>query len=635
MPDILFVNMPWSGVNIPSLGLALLTSILREQGLEAETYYGNLHFSELLHRHFDDIDDLQPFDCDDGVDRLARFIKQEYYSRDLVDEYIFSSHKLTPGGEQDAAYWRVFTEHEENRYAVDLWQEARKVVAPFLDEALAEVQRHDCKIIGFTSMFGQNVASLLLAERIKQAMPDSTIVFGGANCEGDMGGAILRNFTQVDYVVCGEAEITAPMLLRRIIDGETAQDIPGVIWRDDASDYQHNGFGLPFDDLDTLPFPDYQCYYDAVARTSYRDSVKPTVFLEQSRGCWWGQKHHCTFCGLNSHGMGYRKKSDDRCFDELDRFARTYPSKLIHFADNILDMKKFGGFMQRVAEADLGLSLFFEIKSNISKERLKSLSEADVYSVQPGIENFSDRVLTEMRKGVSGLQNVQCLKWGKQYGMEVIWNLLYGFPGEVPEDFQKNLDVMKSITHLDRHQCVEKIIMQRFSPNYDDAAALGFRNVRPWKTYPYVYDLPGDELMQISYSFDYDYAREPHIADALAELKAFSDEWGACRDPGDITYMPLQDGGAIIVDTRFNMPRNVLRLDAHENQILIYLDRIRTSKNIVSYAESCDWDAGRDVMDFVKSLQAQRFAISEGERFLGVISLPDSVGRAGAAQQAA
>ena len=174
MPDILFVNMPWSGVNIPSLGLALLTSILKEQEeLEAETYYGNLHFSELLQKHFDSLDDPGRFDCSDGIDRLTRFRRQEYYSRDLVDEYIFSSHTKTPGSEEDEAYWKVFAEHDENRHTMAMWKEARKVVAPFLDEALEEIQRRNCKVIGFTSMFGQNVASLMLAERVKQVMPDA------------------------------------------------------------------------------------------------------------------------------------------------------------------------------------------------------------------------------------------------------------------------------------------------------------------------------------------------------------------------------------------------------------------------------------------------------------------------------
>ena len=34
-------------------------------------------------------------------------------------------------------------------------------------------------------------------------------------------------------------------------------------------------------------------------------SWQPSVFVETSRGCWWGERMHCTFCGLNGATMAY------------------------------------------------------------------------------------------------------------------------------------------------------------------------------------------------------------------------------------------------------------------------------------------------------------------------------------------
>ena len=555
--------------------------------------------------------------------RLMQFLTQEHYSRDLVDEYIFSSSANDENIARDQAFWGLFSECDESRESVPLWQEARKLVPAFLDRCMEEIRRRDCRIVGFTSMFGQNAASLALAKRIKHELPENVVVFGGANCQGNMGKAILRNFTQVDFVVTGEAENALPTLVGCIEQGLSPSHIRGVLWRDRDGSDQYGGDAVPFADLDSLPLPNYQSYFAALEQIAYRKDVHPTVFLEQSRGCWWGQKHHCTFCGLNSFGMAYRNKSDDRCVDELSQFCATYPTRTVHYADNILDMKKFDGFLRQVRDSDLDVSLFFEIKSNVSKDKLKALSDAGTYSVQPGIENFSDSVLKEMRKGVTGLQNVQCLKWCKQFGIDALWNVLYGFPGETKADFVTNLEVMKSITHLDRPQCVDKIIMQRFSPNYDRAADLGFTKVRPQWAYEYVYDLPETELELICYAFDFDYAAPPDIAAELEDLKAFEREWSQCDDAGTITCMSLKDGGAMIVDTRFNIGQNIVRLNAVEVEILRFLDRIRPLKAIVALAnESGVSEPG--VRSLIQSLEQQRFVISEQERFLSVIPFPEN-----------
>ena len=65
------------------------------------------------------------------------------------------------------------------------------------------------------------------------------------------------------------------------------------------------------------------------------------------------------------------------------------------------------------------------------------LARAGVRSIQPGIESFSDSVLRLMRKGVTGLQNVQLLKWCRELGLRPYWNLLWGFPGEDPQEYAR------------------------------------------------------------------------------------------------------------------------------------------------------------------------------------------------------
>ena len=73
-------------------------------------------------------------------------------------------------------------------------------------------------MVGFTSTFEQNIASLALAQRLAAAHPSVLIVFGGANWEGEMGVALHRRFGFVDVVVSGEADLSFPALVRELAD---------------------------------------------------------------------------------------------------------------------------------------------------------------------------------------------------------------------------------------------------------------------------------------------------------------------------------------------------------------------------------------------------------------------------------
>ena len=55
-----------------------------------------------------------------------------------------------------------------------------------------------------------------------------------------------------------------------------------------------------------------------------------------------------------------------------------------------------------------------------------------------------------MRKGVSGLQNIQTLKWCVEIGLRPSWNYLWGFAGESRDDFERLAAMVPLLTHLMR-----------------------------------------------------------------------------------------------------------------------------------------------------------------------------------------
>ena len=114
--------------------------------------------------------------------------------------------------------------------------------------------------------------------------------------------------------------------------------------------------------------------------------------------------------------------------------ATAPPCGDIQVVDNLLDLKYFKTLLPELAARKLNVSLFYETKSNLKKDQVRLLRDAGVMTIQPGIESFSDRVLKQMKKGVTGLQNVQLLKWCKEIGDEPIWYQVMGFPGRRQAD---------------------------------------------------------------------------------------------------------------------------------------------------------------------------------------------------------
>jgi 2-iminoacetate synthase ThiH len=55
----------------------------------------------------------------------------------------------------------------------------------------------------------------------------------------------------------------------------------------------------------------------------------------------------------------------------------------------IIDMRYFRELLPLLAVADVDLSLFHEVKANLTRDQIRMLSEAGVNSIQPGIEEYS------------------------------------------------------------------------------------------------------------------------------------------------------------------------------------------------------------------------------------------------------
>jgi hypothetical protein len=74
-----------------------------------------------------------------------------------------------------------------------------------------------------------------------------------------------------------------------------------------------------------------------------------------------------------------------------------------------------------------------------------------------------------MRKGCTGLQNIQLLRWCEELGITVFWNLLCSFPGESPVEYARMAELIPLLAHLQKPSYCGRIHVDRFSPLFTNA----------------------------------------------------------------------------------------------------------------------------------------------------------------------
>jgi hypothetical protein len=212
------------------------------------------------------------------------------------------------------------------------------------------------------------------------------------------------------------------------------------------------------------------------------------------------------------------------------------------------------------------------------------MKDAGIEAIQPGIESLSNEVLRLMRKGTTALQNIQLLKWCKEIGIVPHWNLLYGFPGERPADYPAMAQIMDTLHHLEPPHCIDRIRLDRFSPNFFDATKLGIINVRPDRSYTHIYDLPERDIAEMAYFFDYEYAdgRDPDgYVDCARDAVI---RWRANHANRGLVYVDHGENLAIW-DFRPNRTRMVTILDGFERALYLYCDQHRSLQQILALTE--------------------------------------------------
>ena len=549
MYKIALINMPYAGRNMPSFALTQLKSIIDsryKERVSVEIYYINQDFAVQQGTDFYEYmtDSMEAYNAGLGewLFRQAAFPESEENSQEYLQRYF-------PYQDEKSQTLK--------RTILDKWHHIDSLLDSLIDKY--ELDRAD--LVGFTTMFSQSVASFAMARKLKDRNSEIITVIGGANCETPMGEEIAVNADAIDFVFSGPGLKSFPEFVGYCMNKETekCQKIKGVFSKDNLLRDGNDIRGKIGEELliDVHVEIKYGKFLDTYEQNFPDTKLTPSLFFETSRGCWWGEKAHCTFCGLNGVTMTYRAMNPENAIELFKSLFKYHPRSSYFFCvDNILPTTYIKDVLPHLNSPE-NSTIFYEVKADLSEEDLKVLSQAKANCIQPGIESLATSTLKLMKKGTSSFQNLTLMKNSLLNDVELVWNILIGFPGEREEVYEKYVRDIPFLTHLPPPTGVYPVRFDRYSPYFTKADEYGL-DLHPYDYYELIFPFGPEVMKKLAYYFmdhnstaDYFVATAKWVQKIREKVQMWRGHWN--RDNGSVPpRLFFQENGRadVVYDSR-------------------------------------------------------------------------------------
>jgi radical SAM superfamily enzyme YgiQ (UPF0313 family) len=309
---------------------------------------------------------------------------------------------------------------------------------------------------------------------------------GGAHTV--VGGGIVSSEPELmtrelkpDYSVLGQGEITACELMRLIEHGGDAESVSGIAYLE-GDRFVQTPPRVDVDDLDALPFPDYECF----GYLKMLDEMRPSDIdwrdgfdyprdyqLIASRAC----PYHCSFC-YHPSGYNYRRRSIDSIMAELEAVVPKYRINIVSILDDLfsVDEKRLLEFCERFRE--LRARTPWEVKwwccmhvRGLKLETLKVMRQSGSDFVAFGFESYSRTVLDSMKKRATPEQIHYAVHAALDNRMAIQSNFIFGDRAETWETARETITFWRE--HKEASIFLGWLIMCPNSPDYQYCVKTG------------------------------------------------------------------------------------------------------------------------------------------------------------------
>ena len=487
MLKIQLIDMPFGSLDYPSFALTQLKFI-------AKKYFKNLIDIEIVYANHDFalFFGINEYRMVDEVNRYGNNYETGIYNYG-IGEWLFQ--KITfPNWEAPEKEQSYLHSYKHNQYLLEHVLCKRQEIEDFFEHIILKYNMDKKDIIGFTSMFQQNMASLGLARTLKNNNPNTIIFMGGPNCEAARSAVFSRNIEFVDYFFSGPSLVTFKLFLQYILCSKPflIQTLPGIFCKNSGLPESSVGFQNDINEVDTL---DYDDYFLSIDTLGLNNAVNPVLPFETSRGCYWAEKQCCTFCAVNGSRKQFVTMHRDVANKQLQHLSN-YASRCkgLRAIDSVIppefieeDFKKFGFE-----------NIYYQVRPDLSRTEIKQMSSHGITIVQAGIEALSTQVLAWMNKGTDKLTNILFLKNCSDFSLKVIWNLLYLLPDENPNYYAEYIQLIPLLFHLQPPTGLHEMNYSDFNYYKDNAAHFNLTLEPCTELYKYLYPFGDKEITKLT-----------------------------------------------------------------------------------------------------------------------------------------
>jgi radical SAM superfamily enzyme YgiQ (UPF0313 family) len=252
-----------------------------------------------------------------------------------------------------------------------------------------------------------------------------------------------REFLEIgiDIVSIGEGEICSIQLCEYFEGRIGITDIDGIVYRLGNRLVRTHCGNLVFD-IDALPFPDRSTMKSVMAR-------KSAVNVLSARGC----AGNCSFCsviafGKLKNGNACRQRSIGNFLDEIEALHVEGVDLFKVIDDSFIEAPRGEEWCREFRDEIKQRGLQVRFRGSLTAEHvteaiIANLKEAGFFSFACGIENFSQRVLSQYGKRATVEDNLRSLEIFRKFGIRVQCGLILFDPYTSIDDLRINLKYMK------------------------------------------------------------------------------------------------------------------------------------------------------------------------------------------------
>src|SRR4030095_12849084 len=222
----------------------------------------------------------------------------------------------------------------------------------------------DYILLGHSGSTAAHQTALKTIHEIKNPYPDVKVIYGGVYPSyADQG--IMRECSEIDYIVRGEGEKTIVELIHAIENNESLEKVDGITWRNENLIIA-NRSRAPIQNLDA-----YRLGWELVDWPIYKMfGFKRAAGLQFSRGC----PLTCSYCGQWMFWKKWRHRSPENIVQQLKILSKEYGVNYVWFADENFSADKdtLKRLLELIIAAQLDLSL------NINMTAADVVRDADI-----------------------------------------------------------------------------------------------------------------------------------------------------------------------------------------------------------------------------------------------------------------